>query len=354
MDLALFWKENAESANKPFRTDKPRVPISLSFDDHWLLEEMQPPAYIRYYQEPEYRAELNRQTNDRMEPVIGIRPFNEQVEGPPLLRIEEVFGSRIEVVEGGTPWLEPGVKTPEELVEVLDRVERLSDPELDELLCSKGFSCERKERQETAWCRGPATIGTSVVGTTELMFWLIDEPEIMGRFYETLAATIIRYREAIHRITGVKTRGFAWLDDNCALFSPSLYEEFCLPVMKEVFGYFSPEPDDYRFQHSDSAMSHLFPLLAPLNFHGVNFGPTIPVEDIRAAMPNTVIHGQLAPFTLRNDGPDAVRNEVLRDFNAVGADGGLFMTTAGSIAAGTTLKSVRHWMEVVHNECRYD
>ena len=65
LDLAHFWEENAASAQKPFRTDKPRCPVALSLDDHWLLDEMKLPSTMPYYCDAEYAAGVNRRCNDR-------------------------------------------------------------------------------------------------------------------------------------------------------------------------------------------------------------------------------------------------------------------------------------------------
>lgn len=361
LDLAHFWAENAASSGKPFRTDKPRAPISLALDDHWLLGEMQLPSTLPYYRDAEYRARVNRLCNDRVEEALGIRPFGEIPEPPPPLRIEQVFGCRIELTEGGTPWLEPGVTCIEELRSLLDRIERAGDADLREMVFADGRTVRRRApnadgspRVTGAASRGPATIGTSVCGTTQYLFWLVDYPADMERFYEVLAHTLIRYHRIIEREAGMVYRGYAWLDDNCALLSPPMYEHFCMPAMRRVFAEFAPRPEDRRYQHSDSAMGHLLPLLARLDFHAVNLGPTISAAEIRRHMPRTEIHGQIAPNTLRNGTLEDVAAEVKRDFAAVGADGGLLITTAGSISCGTTLGSIRAFMWAVQEHARYD
>lgn len=359
LDLDRFWRENKVAEARPFSTHKPRAAISLPVDDHWLLEEMQLPSTLRYYQEPEYRAQVNRQCNDRCAPAIGRRPFAEQVAPKAPLRIEEVFGSHFELTENATPWLEPGVQSIDELSALLDRIERLDDAGLRDLIYSNGAAPPRQVEADnvmprvTRWSRGPATIATSVLGTTEYVYALIDYPDQMQRFYELLADVLIRYHRILAADQQVQVRGFAWLDDNCVLLTPDLYRQFCLPVMQKVFAAFAPEPDDYRFQHSDSAMGHLLPILATLNFHGVNFGPTLPAQLIRQHMPRTMIHGQVAPMTLRNGSFEDIVSEVKRDFAAVGADGGLFVTTAGSISAGTTLDAIRAFMWAVDQHTRY-
>ena len=361
LDLPRFWAENQASTGHPFRTDKPRAPISLPVDDHWLLEEMEVPSTVRYYREAAYRAAVNRQCNDRCAAAIGRRPFAENVAPPGILRIEEVLGAKTELTEGGTPWLEPAVHTIEELRAHLDRLAALDDRQLRARMFRNGGLIERAQPNpdgsrpvQRGFSRGPATIATSVLGTTELMFWLLDYPAEVGRFFELLADILIRYQQIVAAERGVCFRGYQVNDDNCALYSPALYEQFCLPAMRRIFDTFCPAPTDYRYQHSDSEMTHLLPILARLNFHGVNLGPTLPVEVIRAHLPRTEIHGQVAPFTLRNRPVAEIVAEVRRDFAGAGGDGGLLVTTAGSIAAGTKFEAIRAFMWAVQEYCRYD
>ena len=360
LDPKAFWAENDLCRGRPFHTDKPRAPLGLPVDDHWLIEELAIPSTLRYYRDAEYRATVNRQCNDRCEESIGLRPFAEAVQPKPVLRIEEVFGSHAELTEGGTPWLEPGVRSIEDLRTLCDRMERLDQKGLRDLMFSNGGSItpqppdpDGSKRVRSAGSRGPATIGTSVCVTMNLMYWLVDCPVDVGRFYELLAETLVRYQRVVEQESNVIFRGYGWLDDNCCLFSPGLYDRYCYPVMKKVFDAFAPRPEDSRYQHSDSEMRHLLPILARLDFHGVNFGPTIPAEVIRRAMPRAEIYGQIAPMTLRNGTFEDVVAEVRRDFAAVGADGGLFVTTAGSVSAGTKLERLREWMWAVQEFTRY-
>ena len=71
-------------------------------------------------------------------------------------------------------------------------------------------------------------------------------------------------------------------------------------------------------------------------------------------MPDAFIHGQMPPFTLRNGSPDEIRQRVIADFEKAGVSGGLEVTTAGSLAAGTGVGRMRWYMKVVQENCRYD
>ena len=153
-----------------------------------------------------------------------------------------------------------------------------------------------------------------------------------------------------------KEKGFEFNDDNCALLTPQMYEEFGYPILKKVFDYVDPDYSGYRYQHSDSAMGHLLPVLARLNLTGCNFGPTVTVDQIRKYMPNTRIDGCLAPFTFMRNNPEEIIAEVKRDCQMIKASKtkGLNLTTAGSINDGSSLESMRLVMQVIQNEGRYD
>jgi hypothetical protein len=62
----------------------------------------------------------------------------------------------------------------------------------------------------------------------------------------------------------------------------------------------------------------------------------------------------MPPMLLRDGSPDAIRDRVIADFEKAGASGGLNVTTAGSLAAGTGVGRMRWMMQVVQQHTRYD
>jgi len=149
--------------------------------------------------------------------------------------------------------------------------------------------------------------------------------------------------------------GFRFYDDDSNLMTPDMYKKFGYRVLKRVFERTAPNPDDERYQHSDSAMGHLIPLLADFNLTGCNFGPTVTVQEIRKHMPKTRIDGQLAPFTFMRNNEDDIIAEVKRDCEAAKENDlrGVNIATAGSINDGSLLTSMLVVMAAIQNYGRY-
>lgn len=362
LDCIGFWKEN-EKCFKSFSTEKPRVPLGFWLDDHFLLEEMAVPSTLKYYNNVEYRLEVNRQCNVRTEKAIAKKFYNEdpREEGKPIPnRFEVLMGARWELTEGGTPWLESSVEGIEDVKKLIDQAVRL---DMKTAVLPDGWREKKAVYEKEAGkplrlggggSRGPATMATSILGTTNTCMFIMDEPEVMKEFFQVLAARLAEYHNALMELTGHDSRnGYSLADDNCYLFPPAQYEKFCAPVLERLFKEFAPEKWHVRHQHSDSSMGHLMGILNDLGVNAVNFGPDIHPLEIRKAMPGALIHGQIPPFVLRNGSPKDIINYVRRDIEAVGQDGGLVECPAGSVAAGTPLENLRIYMWAVDQYGRY-
>lgn len=359
MDLQGFWADNEESLGKPFSTDKPRAAVVVAVDDHWLLGEMRVESTVRYYRDAGYRAEVNRACNRRTLARLGRAFFPDDVFPSPPRRIEEVFGSELVLTEGSTPWLESRVESIADLKAILRKVERMGHEELEGFVFPEEFHAAEADWRARggeplrlgATIRGPVTVGTSVCGTMNYLHFVLDYPDVMDDFVRLLATRSAEYLKLLRARTGADAHGLRILDDNCCLLSPGLYERFGYPVLRALFDELSPNPSavggDIRYQHSDSAMGHLLPFFRDLRMTGLNLGPTIHPKTIRDAVPSAVIYGQVPPETLARGKRDEIRAAVRRDVEAVGGDGGLVLTTAGSVREGTSLDSILLFLEAV-------
>jgi uroporphyrinogen decarboxylase len=186
-----------------------------------------------------------------------------------------------------------------------------------------------------------------------VFFWIYDYPDLMARFRDVLAAKMVELNHVLREFSGFDASGWWITDDNSALFSRGLYREYCYPVLERVLNEFAPG-DGRRYQHSDSSMGHLMDYQYELGIREVNYGPDVDAGDIRAAMPDAIIHGQTPPLLLRNGTPAEIESRVVSDFQKAGATGGQIVTTAGSLAAGTGVGRMRYYMWLVQERCRYD
>ena len=369
VDLERFWHDQKRAIEAPFSPSIPQVPLGAICSAECVYDELGVPEdHWRYQNDEAWRLQLNRVYNDKAEKIVGKRLLNEQPADParqyPKFKLlHDIFEAK-NVWHGNSWWLQEAATNEDELKALLDRVDaRLANlkafvlpPEWEAetaRLKALGMPPQRYRAQ-----RGPCTFATSLYGPERLLLLMYDNEALAVRLRDTILRAMLGLAQVLDDAAGYgpgeEPRGFYFLDDNCTLFSPPLYELFGYPILKAVFERFSTGPDDMRGQHSDSAMGHLLPLLGKLNLTTVNFGPTLTVREIREHCPRAVICGQLAPFTYsRNEEANMVR-EFLRDFDQARDKRGLVFATAGSVNNGSRLTGMRLLMAAIQRYGRYD
>lgn len=370
LDIEQFWKDDELAHEENCFSEKaPQVALGLRMSDECVYAELGEEGDSWGREEPGRRFELNMRYNDKAEKIVGKRllaeiPPASIVAFPYVKRIGEVFGGTYEWPPNTGEWLHSPAKTVPELEKMLDRVDVL---DIESFMFPDNWEREKKRIFEDTGrrpellrhIRGPVTLATSLYGVENLIFLFYDAPELFERFSRSILRVILAMAGAMDREAGFapenRPSGFSFADDDCNLMTPEMYEVFGYPVLNAVFARCSPEPDDKRFQHSDSAMGHLLPQLARLNLTGCNFGPTVLVDEIRKYMPRTRIDGCMAPFTFMSNDPEKIRAEVKRDCLMIKASGtrGLNEFTAGSINNGSLLASLKIVMETIQEFGRY-
>ncbi|OPZ04157.1 MAG: Uroporphyrinogen decarboxylase (URO-D) [candidate division BRC1 bacterium ADurb.BinA364] len=323
--------------------------------------------FWRYQNDEPWALALNRAYNDRAERIVGRRlldetPSDPRRRFPPIKQLHDVFEAR-NVWSAGSWWLERSARNEDELARLLDRVEaRIAA--MREFLLPENWN-EEKERLLGLGVkpplyrgqRGPVTFATSVYGVEDLLFLIMDNPALAARFRDAILGAMLAIARTLDAEAGLAPsqppRRFQFNDDNCYLLNPEMYEFFGFPILKGVFDAYCPGPRDDRRQHSDSAMSHLLPVLAKLDLTWTNFGPTVTVAEIREHLPHAVIHGQLAPFTFSRNDERGMVEEFRRDFAMASEKRGLVFATAGSINNGSRLTGLRLLMSTIQREGRY-
>ncbi len=364
LDLHRFWQDNQLALADPFALDIPQFPMACDLGYHCMFDELGIASDMwRVETDDAWVREMARAYNDKAEAIIGRRVLNENYDlsqqFPHVKSVGELFGCE-RLWHSESWWLKEAADTPEGLEKLLDHldtmdVEASMFPDDWEKACQRIFDQHGLRPQLGRALRGPVTVATSIYGAENLIYLILDAPELAARFRDTLLRVVLAYYKICDRYSGRDPQqgGFRFFDDNCALLTPDMYAFFSQPILQKVFETFAPEPEDLRYQHSDSDMEHLLPLLAETGMNRVNFGPNVRFASIRPAMPKAIVEGTLAPFTLmRNDEPGIV-SELRRDFDEARDTRGLVVATAGSVNDGTRLTSVRLMMQTIVEHGRF-
>lgn len=370
VDLKRFWEDDVEAHKENCFYDRsPQAALGIRMSDECVFAELKEEGDPWGKTLRETRIELNKRYNEKALEIVGKKLLKEDFpkddeEFPRVKRIGEVFGGTYKWGNKTGEWLESKIDTPEKLEKLLDNIDKT---DLREFMLPNGWEAKKKRIYEKygkkpplmQGIRGPVTLAMSIYGTENLIFLYYDAFELYKRFSRTilkvtLEMSKIMYKEAGHDENN-RPKGFWFADDNCCLLTDEMYEEFGYPVLKGIFDYYSPEPSNARYQHSDSAMEHLLPILGKLNLTGCNFGPTVLVDKIRPHMPRTRIDGCLDPLVFMENDTKEIISQVKRDCEMIRDAGtkGLNVMTAGSINNGSSLESMRAIMHAIQKYGRY-
>ena len=379
LDIEQFWRDE-ETAHEEncFSKQAKQVALGIRMSDECVFAELGEEGQPWGYTPPERRYDLNCRYNEKARKIVGRpllaenKPLPEserpKVTIPAYRQIGEVFGGKY-VFDGNTMWLRGTMQSTEDLQKKLKEVKALTnDPEAFrafvlpkdwDIQCKAVYELYGKRPDQFTGIRGPVTLATSVFGTENLLYLYYDDEALFTEFADAIGDVVLAYVNLFIRESGHTNdnfiHGFGFADDDSNLLTPEMYKAFGYRVLKRVFARTAPNPEDSRYQHSDSAMGHLIPLLADFHLTGCNFGPTVTVQEIRKYMPKTRIDGQLAPFTFMRNVEDDIIAEVRRDCEAARENDarGLNLSTAGSINNGSLLTSMRVVMAAIQNYGRY-
>ena len=377
LDIEQFWKdEELTHQENCFSKAAPQVALGIRMSEECVFAELGEDGQPWGYTSPERRYELNCRYNEKAIQIVGrpllpeIKPLPKDKPAPvtiPEYRpVAEIFGGQF-FFDGQTTWLRGTLDGPEDLKKKLDQVSALiADPEAFrawvlprdwDQRCKAVYELTGKRPGPFTGIRGPVTMGTSVFGVEDLLYLYYDDEGLFTHFADVMADVVLAYVDLFRKESHIEDpyHGFTFCDDDSNLMTPDMYKAFGYRVLKRVFEETAPLPHHNRYQHSDSAMGHLMPLLADFNLTGCNFGPTITVQEIRRLMPQTRIDGQLAPFTFMRNNEEDIIAEVKRECEAAKENDlrGLNLTTAGSINNGSLLTSMRTVMAAIQNYGRY-
>lgn len=368
VDLDRFWADQDKAMKNAWAKDCPQVPLGIGMAGECVFEELDAKEdWHRFFHDHDFRMDLEKRYNVVAEKIVGRRLLGAgqpgpQLARPPLKALHDIFEAK-NVWHDVSYWLQQSAHDEDELKALLDRVEkRLGN--LREFMLPANWA-DAKARITAAGGlvplyrgqRGPITFATSIYGVENLVYLIVDNPGLAGRFRDLILRAMLEWARVLDEEAGytpaTAPHGFYFCDDNCAMLNAGMYEFFGYPILKGIFERYSPGPGDMRGQHSDSDMAQHLPVLGRLGMTTVNFGPNLTVHQIREHLPQAVICGQLAPFTFSRNEEINIVAEFIRDFEMAREKRGLVFATAGSINSGSRLSGMRLIMAAIQEYGRY-
>jgi uroporphyrinogen decarboxylase len=368
LDVERFWADQKIAEQDPFGTHTKQVALGIMMSAECVFDELDHKEDMwRIDHDWPWSVEVRKAYNDKAEKIVGRRLIGETApdptrQWPAVKMLHDVFEAKNEW-HGNSWWLQKAANDEDELAALLDRVEKRLE-NLREFMLPANWAEEKARLSKLGvkpplyrGQRGPVTFATSIYGPEEFIFLVLDNPDLAGRLRDLMLRSMLGIAQVLDEEAGytpaTAPRGFGFCDDNCCLMTPDMYEFFGYPILKGIFARYAPDPKDWRYQHSDSAMGHLLPIFNRLDMRGVNFGPTLTVSEIRKHCRNAIIQGQLAPFTFSRNEEEKIVVEFLRDFEQAREKRGLLFATAGSINNGSRLTGMRLIMAAIQRYGRY-
>jgi len=359
MNMKQFWEEN-EECMKMFTTDKPRVPVALiGFGGIFFCQRLGIPM-DRYYSDYETQQKIRFQISEETDEELGIR-FQPAIDWGVVMD-GSIFGGKVIYLENASPVLEHVIREPEDVYRLAEEMEDVNL--LERGLLPKYFEWRDRLKKDYGIIvhegllfdrKGPGTIAGQLCGVSNYLTWLYTYPKEMKELMKLIERTMVKYIGELRAKMGENPGGLGRADDVAGLMSPEMFKEFIYPTEKKLFELYAPSEEDSRTYHADSNMSegHL-ELLNELGVTWVNMGPKVESVLIREKIPQAAICGQIPPNTLLHGTPDDVITTARHDIEAVGSDGGLILSTAGAIPAGTPYENIRAMCYAAEVYGRYD
>lgn len=193
----------------------------------------------------------------------------------------------------------------------------LAQDDVDKLIVPNVYNCERtldrlkgvelfrKELGQTfpviGWIEGPLAEGCDLMGVSELLMQAMNEPEMVCHLlYKCLA---LAKQFALAQIqAGANIIGVG--DAICSQIPPEMYEEFVLPLHRELFSYIQNQGALVKL-HICGNIKHLLPFIANTGADIVDLDWLVSFTDARAILgPNVWLCGNTDPVSVIQDGTD--------------------------------------------------
>ena len=312
------------------RLEEPdQVPVAFIVDSPWL------PGYagvhtLDFFLLPDLWFKIHRGLLDRFPEAVWVPGFWVEYG---MAAEPSAFGARVHFHHDRPPSIEPVATDPALWAEV-----PVADPHeagfmplalrlykhTEERLQAEGLGIKMVA------ARGPMVTAGWVMGISDLMMGLVNQPLVIQRFLETVTTTIIRWLHAqLEQLR--QPEGIMLLDDIVGMVSVEHYQEFVAPHLRRIFDEFDGL---IRIYHNDTPCAHLYPALAEANFDVFNFSHKADIGQVKATMGKRVaLMGNVPPLDVGvRESPEVVARWAKSCLDKAAPGGGLILSVGGGVS----------------------
>ena len=328
------WERFKQAA----RLEEPdQVPVAFIVDSPWL------PGYagvntLDFFLLPDLWFQIHRGLLDRFPEAVWIPGFWVEYG---MAAEPSAFGARVHFHHDRPPSIEPVATAPALWAEapVADPHEAGFMPlalrlykHAEERLQAEGLGIKM------AAARGPMVTAGWVMGISDLMMGLVNQPQLIQRFLDTVTTTIIRWLHAqLEQLR--QPEGIMLLDDIVGMVSVEHYQEFVAPHLRRIFDEFEGL---IRIYHNDTPCAHLYPALAEANFDVFNFSHKADIGQVKATMGRRLaLMGNVPPLEVGvRESPEGVARWAKSCLDKAAPGGGLILSVGGGVSPGMPAENI--------------
>jgi len=222
-------------------------------------------------------------------------------------RETSAFGARITFNGDQSPKAEKLINGPEDVIKLVNPDIYSCDRTLDRI---KGVGYYREllgnEFPIIGWVEGTLAETADLSGVSETMMNMIMEPEMVKDIQNICLITAKDFAAAQIK-AGANIMGVG--DAVCSQISLDLYDEFCLPLHKELFEFIRSQGALVKL-HICGDITHLLPSLSQLEIDILDIDWMVDIAEAHRIMgPETMICGNLDPVSVIMEGSGQLIND---------------------------------------------
>lgn len=325
---------------------KPPVkpPCGFIIDSPWL-----PGWYgvttLQYYSSEQIWFEANRKAIETFPEIIFLPGFWSEFG---MCTEPSAFGAK-------TVWSEHNLPHADIIISDINHIKEISipNPKTDGLLpfVIQRLKNQHKSIQEMgheikfAIARGPLNIASFLMGTTELMMYMMMNPDEIRQLLETITRFTISWlqyqKEEFPSIEGILI-----LDDIVGFVGDAECQEFAVPYIKRIFEAFESE---VRFFHNDAEGLISTPYLKDMGVNLFNFSFNHSMQKIRdLAGQDITLLGNLPPRDVLAAGePAMIRKESAKMYHSIENKTNIIWSCGGGMPPNVSTENIRAFREGV-------